>query len=124
MNVLIPIILLVVILWRVVAISPIAEPQAKALLAEHAAIIDVREPGEFRSGNLPAAINIPLGELEREIPARFPDRQTPLLLHCATGARSASGESILRNLGYQRVGNLGGFSRAQAIIQQQRTPSP
>jgi phage shock protein E len=124
MNGLIPILLLVIILWKVFAVSPIAETQAKALLSERAAIIDVREPVEFRAGNLPSAINIPLGALEREIPARFPDRNTPLLLHCATGARSASGESILRNLGYQRVGNLGGFSRAQAIIQQQSPPSP
>lgn len=93
----------------------IGEEPARALLKEGAEIVDVRNESEFRSGHVPGAINIPLGELSSSIERFVPDKNTPLLLHCLSGGRSALGRRVLRAKGYQRVYNLGSYSRAGKI---------
>jgi len=49
------------------------------------AVIDVREPHEFRSGHIPGAKNLPLSQFE---PASIPQGK-PVVLICQAGARSA-----------------------------------
>ncbi len=49
-------------------------------------LIDVREPGEFAAGHLPAAINLPLGELEQDT-GRIPREGAPVFV-CRSGTRS------------------------------------
>ena len=89
---------------------------AKKLLGEGAVIIDVRSPGEFGSGHLPKAINIPVGQVAAEIPRRIPEKGRPILLHCQSGMRSASAQRHLRALGYTRAFNLGSYARAAQIV--------
>ena len=36
---------------------------AASAVAEEATVLDVREPGEYREGHLPGAVNIPVGHL-------------------------------------------------------------
>ncbi|MFO1197889.1 MAG: rhodanese-like domain-containing protein [Burkholderiaceae bacterium] len=72
----------------------------------HAIILDVREPAEFGAGHLPNARNIPLGELGKrasELPAG-----KPVLICCATGARSGKAASVLKAAGREQVFNLDG----------------
>ena len=45
-------------------IRPDFPKDALAYLKKGALLVDVRIPGEFNSGHLPAVINIPLGEIE------------------------------------------------------------
>ncbi|GAA4931596.1 rhodanese-like domain-containing protein [Streptomyces coeruleoprunus] len=53
-------------------------------------VIDVRTPGEFASGHLPGALNIPLDALRRALPdIRDAAAHGDVLLVCASGARSA-----------------------------------
>ncbi|HMO62830.1 MAG TPA: rhodanese-like domain-containing protein [Ferruginibacter sp.] len=70
-------------------------------------IVDVRSAKEFAQHKIfPSAVNIPLNELEAQY-GRLPEGK-PVLVHCATGYRSAIGSSILtRLLPNQRVYDLG-----------------
>ncbi|WP_018565996.1 rhodanese-like domain-containing protein [Streptomyces sp. PsTaAH-124] len=55
------------------------------------AVIDVRTPGEYASGHLPGAHNIPLGHLDAALPAlKTTAARGDLLIVCASGARSAT----------------------------------
>ena len=95
----------------------LATPAAvAALLKQQAKIIDVRTPDEYRNGHVPGAHNLPLAELGRHIGRLAPDKNQPLLLHCAGGARSAAGQQVLKRLGYASVHNLGSYPRARALL--------
>ena len=95
----------------------LAAPQTVAdLLPQGPKIIDVRTHPEYEAGHLAGAINIPLAELGRKIERHAPDKTRPILLHCASGARSAAGKTALEQLGYVNVHNLGSFSRAKSLL--------
>jgi phage shock protein E len=96
----------------------VSEEAARSYLKQGAMVIDVRSTGEFQSGHLPGAINIPVNELEQQIPARVPNQQTVLLLHCHSGVRSGMGKRTLTKLGYSKVFNLGAYSRAEKILRE------
>uniref|UniRef100_A0AAU2JZS4 Rhodanese-like domain-containing protein n=1 Tax=Streptomyces sp. NBC_00049 TaxID=2903617 RepID=A0AAU2JZS4_9ACTN len=52
-------------------------------------VVDVRTPGEFASGHLPDAVNIPLDRIGRALPdLREAAGRRPLLVVCASGARA------------------------------------
>ena len=89
---------------------------ARKHLATGALVIDVRSPEEFRSGHVPNAINIPLGELRESLPRRVKDKSQVLLLHCLSGGRSGIAKYQLKRLGYPNVFNLGSHGRAKQII--------
>lgn len=94
----------------------LSETDAAQYLRNGAHVIDVRSPAEFTGGHLADAINIPLGEVEAEIPRRFPGRKQALLLHCASGMRSGLAQKKLQSLGYTHAFNLGSFNRAEQIV--------
>jgi phage shock protein E len=98
-------------------LSLVSASRARELLKQGALIVDVRSPGEFQSGHIPQALNIPLGELHDELPRRVKDKQQPLLLHCLSGGRSGIARHQAKSLGYSNVFNLGSLSRAQKIAQ-------
>lgn len=89
---------------------------ARKHLAEGALVIDVRSPEEFRSGKVPGAINLPLGEVRAKIAQVAKDKQQPLLVHCLSGGRSAIAKQQIKSLGYAKVFNLGSLGRAQRIF--------
>ncbi len=71
-----------------------------------AVIIDVREKDEWRSGHIPGAVHIPLGQLGGQI-HRF-DQTQELIMVCRSGNRSAAAVNALNQAGYQQVTNLQG----------------
>jgi phage shock protein E len=87
-------------------------------LKSGALVIDVRSPGEFNSGHLAQAINLPLDEIETALPGRVPDKNQVLLLHCATGIRSGVARQKLKKMGYANAFNLGSYGRAESILKQ------
>jgi phage shock protein E len=89
---------------------------AREYLKNGALVIDVRTVGEFNSGHLPNAINIPLDEIETVLPNRVPDKNQVLLLHCQSGMRSGMAKGKLKTLDYTNVFNLGSFGRARSIV--------
>ena len=91
-------------------------------VADGALLVDVREPGErAESGAIPGAVHAPRGMLEfyadqtskYHKPELDPSRR--VILHCASGGRSALAADTLRQLGYENVAHLdGGFTAWKA----------
>ncbi|MBK8047108.1 MAG: rhodanese-like domain-containing protein [Anaerolineales bacterium] len=71
-------------------------------------LIDVRTAGEFASGYIPGAINIPLQELNGKL-NKIP-KDKPVIIYCASGSRSGSAANMLLQTGYTEVYDLGGIS--------------
>jgi phage shock protein E len=84
-------------------------------LEKGAVVVDVRSAAEFNSGHLPAALNIPLDEIETTLPQHVKDKDKVLLLHCLSGIRSGAAKRHARRLGYKNVFNLGSLNRAGQI---------
>jgi Rhodanese-related sulfurtransferase len=80
----------------------------KEKLGMGAKIIDVRSPGEFSSGAYPKAKNIPLDRIESRMGELSKDK--PLVLYCASGARSAQAVRILKRAGFSDVVSAGGLA--------------
>ena len=75
-------------------------------------VIDVRSKGEYDSGHVLDSINIPHYEIRNKIGEFVKDKNTPINVYCAAGSRSSSAKSVLIDLGYANVANLGGYSDA------------
>ena len=100
--------------------SFVSEEAARKHLTQGALVIDVRSPEEFRSGHVPDAINLPLGELRESLPHRVKDKNQVLLLHCLSGGRSGIAKGQARGLGYPNTFNLGSYARAEKIVRSVR----
>ncbi|MHB1959686.1 MAG: rhodanese-like domain-containing protein [Acidobacteriaceae bacterium] len=94
----------------------ISAKDARTHLENGALVIDVRTPGEFNSGHLPKAINLPLDEIEAKLPRRVKDKSQALLLHCQSGMRSGMAKKKLKSLGYVNAFNLGSYGRAARVM--------
>ena len=69
-----------------------------------ATVIDVRTPAEYQSGHISAALSVPLDTLAQVSSAWNKDQ--PVVVYCATGARSAQAASLLVGAGFRKVYNL------------------
>src|SRR5690606_12722993 len=77
-----------------------------------AVVLDVREPAEYEQGAIPGALHIARGTLESSIESRVPDKDTQILIHCASGVRSVFAAKTLAELGYTDVVSVaGGFNK-------------
>ncbi|MDZ7678630.1 MAG: molybdopterin-synthase adenylyltransferase MoeB [Acidimicrobiales bacterium] len=75
-------------------------------------LLDVREPDEHEQGAIPGATHIPRGQLESNIEHRIADKDTPVVIYCAGGTRSAFAAKTMEELGYTEVSSMmGGFNR-------------
>lgn len=85
---------------------------ARALVDDGAVLVDVREATEWRAGHARAARHIPMGKLGDE--ARRLPKDAPVVLMCATGARSRVAAAQLRSAGYRATSLSGGLAAWQA----------
>jgi phage shock protein E len=106
----------VVVIFILNRAGQISARDAQAHLKNGALVIDVRNPGEFNSGHLPNAINLPLSKIAGDLPHRVEDKNQVLLLHCHSGMRSGMAKKKLRSLGYTNAFNLGSYGRAAKIL--------
>jgi rhodanese-related sulfurtransferase len=93
-------------------IREIGIPEYRALedKGDGLVLIDVREDHEWARGHIPGAMHIGRGILERDIESTFADKNTPLVLYCGGGYRSALACDNLQTMGYTNVRSLaGGF---------------
>ena len=84
-----------------------------------AVVIDVRTDGEYRSGHLAGAKQIDIGSPDFARRVEALDRDRTYYLYCRSGNRSGHAARIMRDLGFERVYNIGGIgelSRAGAEI--------
>ncbi|WP_030728214.1 rhodanese-like domain-containing protein [Streptomyces sp. NRRL S-237] len=88
--------------------TPLDVGQAHPRLRE-LTVVDVRTPGEFASGHLPDAVNVPLDRLGRSLPElRRAAERRPLLVVCASGARSENAATTLASQGIAASSLTGG----------------
>jgi molybdopterin/thiamine biosynthesis adenylyltransferase/rhodanese-related sulfurtransferase len=79
---------------------------------DDATFLDVREQDEYEQGTIPGAVFIPRGQLESQVENRLSDKDRPVVVYCAGGARSAFAADTLQQLGYRDVSSMaGGFGR-------------
>ena len=81
-----------------------------------ASIIDVRTPGEFSMGHIKGSKNIPLQNLKNQL--KKINKTKPVIVCCASGARSSSARRILKNEGFEDVYNGGGWQYLQSQLEQ------
>jgi rhodanese-related sulfurtransferase len=86
----------------------------KELLVQGAQIIDVRTPGEFKSGHIKKAKNIPLQDLSKKLDSL--NKHKTYILCCASGARSGSARRMMASAGFENVHNGGGWMQLQNKI--------
>lgn len=80
----------------------------KDKIAAGARVVDVRTPAEFKDGSYPGAINIPISLLPVRMNELEP-KDKPIVLFCASGARSGQGARLLKQAGFTDVINAGGL---------------
>jgi len=82
--------------------------EAKAMIESNPSllILDVSSEGEYAQGHMKGAINIPLSDLPGRI-GEF-DVNSPILVYCRTGRRSAQACSALVERGFTKVHNMEG----------------
>lgn len=75
---------------------------------EKAVVVDVCEPDEFAAGHVVGAKNVPLGQLEDKLPALVKNKAMPVVLVCASGARSSRALATAKKLGFENIHSLSG----------------
>jgi rhodanese-related sulfurtransferase len=99
------------------AVSRITPAQARQMIAKgDTLVVDVRDAPEIeKSGKVAGAIHVSRGMLEFRADPESPyhdknfDRNKRVILYCASGGRSALAAKVLKDMGYDRVYNLGAF---------------
>ena len=79
-------------------------------------VLDVRDAPEVAaSGKVAGAVNVSRGMLEFRADPELPyhdknfDKGKAVILYCASGGRSALAGKLLKDMGYDKVYNVGGF---------------
>lgn len=88
-------------------VKRISGAEAKQLVAKGALLVDVRTPAEFSQGKIKGSKNIPLQQVEQRL-KEFGATDRPVVVCCASGARSAMAGRKLKAAGYD-VRNLGSY---------------
>lgn len=99
------------------AVPKISPEEARKLIAsENALLVDVRDAPELQdSGKIRNALHVSRGMLEFRADADTPyhnsefRKDRPVILYCASGGRSALSGKVLKDMGYEKVYNLGAF---------------
>jgi len=85
--------------------------KAKLDRNEKLVLVDVREESEYARDHLPGAIHLGKGIIERDIEQCVPELDTPLILYCGGGYRSALAADNLQKMGYTNVLSMDGGIR-------------
>ncbi len=100
------------------AVVPKVTPaQAKELIAKgNTLIVDVRDGPEVQaSGKVAGAVHVSRGMLEFRADPDLPShdknfsKDKTVILYCGSGGRAALAGKMLKDLGYDRIVNLGGY---------------
>ncbi|MDH6591034.1 rhodanese-related sulfurtransferase [Variovorax sp. TBS-050B] len=89
-----------------------AQGAVQLINRERAVLVDVREPEEFATGHMIGARNVPLNQLEEKLTGTVKNKNVPLLLVCATGARAQRAVAMAKKLGYEQAQAVSGGLKA------------
>ena len=90
----------------------ISMDEAKTLMEKEEGyiLLDVRTKGEYESGYIPGAINIPLSDIDEKIISFLPNKSQMIFVYCRSGNRSREASDKLSKLGYSNVLEIGGIN--------------
>jgi rhodanese-related sulfurtransferase len=95
----------------------ISADDARQKIADGALVVDVRDAAEVdKSGKVAGAVHIPRGMVEFRADPDTPyydknfTKDRPVIVYCASGGRAALSGQALKEMGYDEVYNLGGFT--------------
>lgn len=71
-------------------------------------VLDVRNPGEYKKGHIPGAINIPHDRLDSRLVEIGAHRNKEIVLYCGSGGRVVIAANILHSAGFSRLLHLDG----------------
>jgi rhodanese-related sulfurtransferase len=99
------------------AVPRITPAQAQDMVAQgNTLIVDVRDALEVvKSGKIAGAVNVSRGLLEFHADPDSPShdksfaKDKNVIVYCGSGGRAALSGKVLKDMGYDRVYNLGGF---------------
>jgi rhodanese-related sulfurtransferase len=99
------------------AVPKITPDQASDMIKKgDTLVVDVRDAPEVAaSGRVAGAVNVSRGMLEFRADPESPyhdknfDKGKTVILYCASGGRSALAGKVLKDMGYDKVYNVGGF---------------
>ncbi|HLH92487.1 MAG TPA: rhodanese-like domain-containing protein [Xanthobacteraceae bacterium] len=99
------------------AVPRVTPAQARDMIAKgDTLVVDVRDAPEVQaSGKVAGAVHVSRGMLEFRADPDLPShdksfaKDKTVILYCGSGGRAALAGKMLKDLGYERVYNLGGF---------------
>jgi hydroxyacylglutathione hydrolase len=93
-------------------VSQVSVRELRGVLGDQdrALLLDVRSPGEWKTGHINGAIHIPGGDLPKRV-AALPAGK-PLYIICGSGYRSSIATSILARSGHKQLANVDGGMNA------------
>lgn len=77
-------------------------------------LVDVRSPGEFSSGSVKGAVNIPLDNLQQQL-AKFKGKEN-VVVFCRSGNRSSIAKSILAQNGHPNAVDGGTLQNVNNVL--------
>lgn len=84
------------------------------VIKKGAFLVDVRSPGEFSSGSVKGAVNIPLDSLQQQL-SKFRGKQN-IVVFCRSGNRSSMAKNILTQSGYPNVIDGGTWQNVNKVL--------
>ena len=76
--------------------------------ADAPVILDVRTPGEYSSGHVPGAINVPHDQVADRVEEFAAFQNADVVVYCQSGKRASMAEADLKAAGFSRVLDLQG----------------
>ena len=90
----------------------VADVERRLAKGEGFEFVDVREDNEVALERAKGSRHIGRGVLERDVERLIPDKDTPIVLYCGGGFRSALAADNLQKMGYTNVLSMAGGMRA------------
>lgn len=84
------------------------------ILKQGAQIVDVRTPQEFSQAHAKCSRNIPLDQLAGRVSEL--ERSKPIVVCCASGARSSMAKAMLEKAGFTAVHNAGPWQCVRQVM--------
>lgn len=93
----------------------ISAEEVEGKLNAGAMIVDVRTPAEYAEGHVEGAPNIPHDQVAGRINEFGPNKEREIIVYCKVGGRAGRAMEILKNHGYSRVLNAGGYDSLRCL---------
>ena len=88
--------------------------QLTEVIKEGATLVDVRSPGEFSSGSVKGAVNIPLDQLNSQL-GKLKGKKN-IVVFCLSGNRSSQAKTILEQNNFKNVINGGTWKNVNEVV--------